>query len=165
MTSQTLDVRRIAPGMPNAYCPTPGLATGGQPQRTDLEALAREGFRTIVDLRTPAEPRGYDMAAVARSAGLDYVNIPVGHEPLTDTVFDEMRALLRDEKRRPALVHCASGNRVALLLIPYLILDAGKAPREALDLAIAMGLRSPQLAEPALDYVARHGADLPGDDA
>lgn len=165
MTSAALDVRRVAPGMPNAFSPLPGLVTGGQPQRGDLEALAREGVRTIVDLRTAAEPRGYDEVGVARAASMDYVNIPMGAEPITDAMFDQLRDLMRDRARRPVLVHCASGNRVAVLLTPYLMLDEHRTEREALDLGVAMGLRSPQLLEVALDYVARHQApSTPSDD-
>lgn len=155
MSTDDAAIRRIAPRMLNAFCPLPGLATGGQPAPSDLKALAAAGYRVILDIRGPDEPRGFDEIRAAREAGLEYVNIPVGHGPLADDVFAAVRAILRDESRRPLLFHCASGNRVGLMLIPYLILDQGKQPREALQTAVQVGLSSPQLAQLALDYVRR----------
>lgn len=155
---RSAEIRGVAPGMMNAFCPLPSVATGGQPRAADLEALAAAGYRAILDIRAPGEPRGYDERAVAARAGMAYVNLPVGHGPLTDATFDEFRRILRDPANRPLLVHCASGNRVGLMLIPYLVLDEGKSPREALDLATSIGLSSAQLARIAMDYVARQGA-------
>lgn len=155
------EIRRLAPGMPNARAPLPGVATGGQPRAADLEALAKAGYRAILDIRAPQEPRGYDEAAVAARAGLEYINLPVGHGPLGDETFDRFREIVRDAARRPLLVHCASGNRVGLMLIPYFILDEGKTPQEAVRLAVEAGLAGPQLAPLALDYAARHGASAP----
>lgn len=155
MSSEEAPIRSIAPGMLNAYCPLPGVATGGQPMPSDLQALAKAGYRVILDIRGPDERRGFDEVRAAREAGLEYINVPVGHGPLADEVFDQVRALLRDDARRPLLFHCASGNRVGLMLIPYLMLDQGKSPREALQVAVQVGLSSPQLAQLALDYVRR----------
>lgn len=158
MTTRTDDIRSIAPRMPNAFCPMPGVATGGQPSAAELEAFARAGYRTVLDIRAPGEPRGYDERPLVEKAGLQYVSLPVGHGPLTDETFDRFRALLRDADRQPILVHCASGNRVGLMMIPYLVLDEGKTPQDAVRIATQVGLSSPQLASLALDYIARHGA-------
>lgn len=159
MSTDETEIRRITPGMLNAYCPMSGLATGGQPTAADLQGLARAGYRAILDIRGPEERRGYDEVRAARDAGLEYINLPVGHGPLPDELFERFRAILRDASRRPLLVHCASGNRVGLMLIPFLVLDEGRPPREALDTAIQAGLSSPQLAQLALDYVRRQGPD------
>lgn len=155
MSSRDTPIHSLAPAMLNAFCPLPGVATGGQPAPSDLRALAHAGYRSILDIRGPEEPRGFDEVRLVREAGLEYINVPVGHGPLADDVFDRVRAVLRDEARRPLLFHCASGNRVGLMLIPYLMLDEGKSPREALQVAVQVGLSSPQLAHLALDYVRR----------
>lgn len=157
MTVET-PIRSLAPGMLNAFCPVEGVATGGQPTPADLAALAEAGYRTVLDTRAPGEPRGFDEVDVVARAGMTYVNMPIGATPLTDGVFDEFRALMRDGSRQPILVHCASGNRVGLMMIPYLVLDAGRSPQEAVELAVRMGLSNPQYARLALDYVERQGA-------
>ena len=154
--SKAQDIAAAAPDLLNAFCPLCGLATGGQPCADHFRQLAKAGYRTVVDLRHPSEARGFDEATTAREAGLRYENIPVTPHTLCDEDFDRLRALLKDPATRPALVHCASANRVGALLIPYLILDEGKSPPEAERLAGEIGLRSPELAEVARQYVRTH---------
>jgi len=54
--------------------PLAGVATAGLPREAEFAAFARAGYRTVVDLCMPGEPRGYDEAQVVRAAGLDYAN-------------------------------------------------------------------------------------------
>ena len=42
-----------------------------------LQALAAQGVRTVIDLRQPGEDRGFDETRLAESLGLRYVRIPV----------------------------------------------------------------------------------------
>jgi uncharacterized protein len=142
----------VVVGLPNGSIPLEGIAVSGQPSAHELEALGAAGFRTVVDLRAATEPRGFDEAAVVRAAGMEYVSIPVTGE-ITDSVFDALRQVLNDESRGPTLVHCASANRVAGAMIPYLILDRGMDPERALDLAEGMGLRSREFVAHADRYL------------
>lgn len=142
----------------NGACPLPGVASAGQPRAEHFRRLADAGYRTVIDLRAAAEPRGFDEAAAAREAGLAYHNIPVTPQALGDAEFDRFRALLEDPATRPVVVHCASSNRVGALLIPYLLLDEGRTPDDALAIAKQAGLRSPELAQIALRYAKAHGA-------
>lgn len=150
------DIRSVVPGLANAACPLPEVVTGGQPAKAHLEELARRGYRTVLDLRAPEEPRPFDEPAAARRLGLEYLNLPVTPETLTDETFSRFRDLMRDRGRRPVIVHCGSGNRVGAVLIPYLVLDEGKGMEEAMETALEVGLRSQELADRALDYVRRH---------
>jgi protein tyrosine phosphatase (PTP) superfamily phosphohydrolase (DUF442 family) len=138
--------------LPKSYCPLENVATGGQPAREQLRGLYKAGYRLLIDLRALDEPRGYDERAAAQEAGLLYQNLPVTPETLDDDVFGRFRALMRDPRNRPVIVHCGSGNRVGALLLPYLILDEGKTPEEAEELARQVGLESPALRERALAY-------------
>lgn len=154
-----MNMHRIAPGMTNAHSPFAGLATGGQPTPADLERLAAAGVKVVYDLREAHEPRGYDEAAACRTAGLQYINIPVGGGPLDESLFERMREVVRNTPQESALVHCVSGNRVGFALLPALILDRNLSADDALAIAARMGLRSPQLARFAMDYVARIRAE------
>jgi uncharacterized protein (TIGR01244 family) len=138
------DIREIAP-----------VATAGQPEVGHFERLAQVGYRTVIDLREPDEDRGLDEPEAIRQAGMQYANIPVGHDDVSDETFDRFRELMNDQERRPVLVHCSSANRVGALLIPYLVLDEGKSQDEALEIASRVGLRSDELRRAALGYAAR----------
>lgn len=142
----------------NGACPLPDVASAGQPRAEHFRRLAAAGYRTVIDLRAPEEPRGFDEAAVAREAGLAYERIPVTPDTLGDAQFDRLRTLLKDPATRPAVVHCASANRVGALLIPYLLLDDGRTPDEAIAIAKRAGLRSPELALVAMEYAKARGA-------
>lgn len=145
-------------GTLNAACPLPGVATGGQPDPARLAALAGAGFRAVIDMRGPEEPRGYDEPAAARAAGLEYVSLPVSSASLSDSTFDAFRALMRDRRRTPVLVHCQSGNRVGALMVPWLVLDRGWPIERALASAEAGGLRGAAIRDKALDYIRRRSA-------
>lgn len=150
------NVSEIAPGLMNASSPIEGVITAGQPEEKHFEQLAEAGFKTVVDIRLPEEPRdGFDEPEVIRRAGMEYVNVPVGHETVDDETLDRLRELLRDPARRPMLVHCRSANRLGALLIAYFILDEGKTPEEAVEIATRAGLRSEALKQAALRYAAR----------
>lgn len=149
------DVHEIVPGMANAGQPLQDVATAGQPEREHFERLAEAGYKTVVDLRTPEERQGLDEPEVVRKSGMEYVNIPVGHEGVDDEIFERFRQLVADPEHRPTLLHCSSANRVGALLIPYLILDEGKAPEDAVRMTSAVGLRSDELKQAALRYATR----------
>ncbi len=147
----------IPPGLAYAAQPLPWLVTSGQPEQEHFRELAEARFKTVVDLRMPGEPRGFDEPTAVREAGLEYVSLPVMEEILIDESFDRFREVMRDLTKRPVLLHCTTANRVGALLLPYLILDEGRSPDDALQIARRVGLRSPYLAAIALDYAARAG--------
>ena len=149
------DVHEIVPGMANASQPLEGVATAGQPDREQLERLAEAGYQTVIDLRTPEELRGFDEPEIVGRVGMEYANIPIGHEGVDVETFDRFRQIMTDPERRPVLVHCSSANRVGALLVPYLILDEGRTTEEARDIAARVGLRSEDLERAAFGYVER----------
>lgn len=146
------DVNEIAPGLENAGSPLEGVATAGQPDEEHLRSLAEAGYKTVIDLRATGEDRGLAEEKVVQEAGLEYVNIPVGHETIDDETFERFRQLMTDPRRRPALVHCSSANRVGALLIPYLIMDEGKDREKAVEIGKEVGLSSEELKQAALRY-------------
>lgn len=148
-------IAQVAPGLENAKQPLEDIATAGQPEREHFEGLAESGYRMVIDLRKPGEDRGLDEPEAVRQAGMEYANVPVGHEDIDDGTFDRFREIAADQERRPVLVHCSSANRVGALLIPYLVLDEGKSVEEAVATASRVGLRSDDLRRAALRYTAQ----------
>lgn len=149
---------KVLGGIPNAACPLDGVASAGQPSAAAWPELARAGYRSVVDLRTAEEPRGYDEPASVRAAGLEYFPVPVSQPTLSDATFDTFRDIIRDPARRPVFVHCATSNRVGALLLPYFALDEAMPLTDAVRLAREAGLRNPDLQQIALDYARRNGA-------
>lgn len=147
-------------GVPNAAEPLPGLLTGGQPQAAHLPRLKQAGCEIVLDIRDPMEPRPIRVPEDVQSAGLEYINIPVGHSRGRDETLDQIRHVLRSVAgKRNILFHCASGNRTAAVLIPYLMLDQGFTQEDAVDTAMRLGMRSVELMEWALAYVGNHRQD------
>ena len=149
-------MKKIVDLLPYGGCPTSDVATAGQPDASAWRTLAAEGFKSVVDLREASEPRGHDEVGEVARAGLRYLALPVSHESLDDRQFDVLRDFLRNPENRPALVHCQSANRVGALMLPYLVLDQHVPLEEAKRVVTDVGLRSPDYAALALDYVHRH---------
>jgi uncharacterized protein (TIGR01244 family) len=91
-----------------------GFYIGPQPAREDLEEARRQGVRTVIDFRLPTETVTSN-EDLARSCGLDYVNIPVDKARLSSEQIGRLDQAL-EQKQGPFLIHCASGARAAMLL-------------------------------------------------
>ncbi len=140
-------------GIPNATVPEPGVLLAGQPTGEQIQLLAEDGYETILDLRTPEEPRGFDEVEAARQNGLAYVNLPVSPATLDQATLDRFLATMK-KAQKPVLLHCSTGSRVGALWYAWLVLEKGKRPATALSQAKAAGLRSPELVEKIEKLVA-----------
>jgi len=80
----------------------------------DIAEAGRMGFRTIINNRPDGEEPGQldheRAAAVAKSAGLDYVYVPVNAETMGPAVVDRFARAMADHPG-PFLAHCRSGTR------------------------------------------------------
>jgi uncharacterized protein (TIGR01244 family) len=131
----------------------------GQPTPAHLAELAREGVRTVINLRGPDEPVDFDEAAEAERLGLRYVALPVtGPGDLDRDRVRRFGAVL-DEARREGgvLIHCATSNRVGAMVALDEALNRGCALAQALERGRSAGLTT---LEPAVVALAeREGAD------
>ena len=84
----------------------------------DIAAAATQGVTLIVNNRPDDEEPGQltsaDMEAAARTAGMDYVYIPVSHAGFSMAQVDAMADAL-ERAEGPALGFCRSGTRSTLL--------------------------------------------------
>jgi len=96
----------------------PGLSAAGKLDRSDIEALAQAGIRTIVNNRPDGEDPGQLPAAEARriaeGRGIVYHHIPVTAASLSRADVDAFAAVLGTAPT-PIVAHCRSGTRSALL--------------------------------------------------
>jgi uncharacterized protein (TIGR01244 family) len=140
-------------GIPNASFPEPGILAAGQPTGEQIQLAAEDGYRTVIDLRTAEESRGYDEPGAAKANGLAYVNIPVTPASLDQATLDKFLETMR-KAERPVILHCATSNRVGALYYAWLVLEKGAKPEQALAKARAAGLKSPELTEKVKSLIA-----------
>jgi uncharacterized protein (TIGR01244 family) len=127
--------------LPFGRQPFPDVITAGQPNGEQLQAIAKAGYKTIINTRAHGEPLVDQMPAFVASLGMTYVHIPVaGGADLTVENAQKLADALASEDARPALVHCASSNRVgALFALKAFHLD-GKSADEAISIGRSAGL-------------------------
>ena len=96
----------------------PGLSAAGKLDRSDIDALAQAGVRTIVNNRPDGEDPGQLPAAEARQIaeahGIAYHHIPVTGPSLSRADVDAFAAVLASAPT-PIVAHCRSGTRSPLL--------------------------------------------------
>ncbi len=80
---------------------------------SDVAKAAAEGVTLIINNRPdgedPGQPRGAEIEAAARAAGLDYVHIPVVGRP-SGAQVEAMRAAVAGAQGK-VLAYCRSGTR------------------------------------------------------
>lgn len=88
------------------------LSVAPQITPDDLPAIAAAGFATVINNRPddeePGQPAASAIAAATEAAGLRYVEIPIGRDPLTRATVAAMADALA---HGPALAFCRSGTR------------------------------------------------------
>ena len=137
-------------GLHNAKHPEPGVLFGGQPTEDQLKAMAADGLSFVLDLRAEGENRGFDEPGALQSLDVPYLNVPVDGERMEQPETFERFIEAMQKLDGPALVHCASGNRVGALYYAYLVAGKGEDREAARARAKANGLRSAAL-ERAVD--------------
>lgn len=140
-------------GIRNATSPAPGILFAGQPTAEQLEKLAAAEYRTVIDLRAASEDRGYDEAAAAAAAGLEYVSIPVTGESIQDAATLDRFIEVFEKTEKPVLVHCGSGHRVAAVYYAWLVAEEQMSREEALARAKEHGLSSDRYVAPIDAYL------------
>lgn len=122
------------------------LYVGGEPTRQGLQTLRAAGVRTVVDLRSKQQ-KVEDEGAIARELGMEYVEIPLASNTLTDEQAETFLKSMRGRGRGDVLLHCSGGNRAAAMYGLYLGAEEGYSPEEALRRARKAGLANEQMAE------------------
>lgn len=97
--------------MTNSKKVSDDLSVAGQVTPEELQEAAQEGFKSVLNLRSPDEA-GFlsDEQQQAEAAGLEYANVPLRpsepNEKLTEAAIQEIENL-----PKPVLIHCAAGAR------------------------------------------------------
>ena len=131
----------------------------GQPTAEQLQQAAKEGFKSVLNLRSPQE-EGFvsDEQQQAEAAGLKYVNLPVKPDGMNDELTDR---ILQEIERlpKPALIHCKSGMRSGVMTLMSVATDRGMTASEALAMGKQNGFdydANPQMKQFFEHYVSTH---------
>lgn len=143
-------------GVPNFHRVNAGLYRGAQPDAAGIQALAAQGVKTIINLRM-ADEAWADEAAVARSHGIGYLNIPL--RGLSGPTAAETAKVLDSiaSSPGPVFVHCRRGaDRTGTMIACYRIEHDGWTPQAAQREATEHGMRWAQIG--MRHFIARFAA-------
>lgn len=128
---------------------TKEISIAGQPSPQDIEDAHQNGFRTVVNLRTPDEP-GFlaDEERQVESLGLTYASIPVSPDTLDDVAVARFSQALESIDGTPALIHCRSGGRAGIMTLLHLAVTHGWTLHKALEEGQKMGDIAPKDGSP-----------------
>ena len=134
------------------------VACGGATEISALDGLAKDGFKSVINLRLASEANANIElnAAHARSLRLNYIHIPFNAQQPEPRVLDEFLAAIANKANQPAYVHCGSANRVGAVWLAKRVLQDGWTIEKATEEAKLIGLRSEPLEKFALSYIAAH---------
>ena len=134
--------------IPNYSVVRPGLAAGGQPTGEGLKQLKEWGFRTVINLRTDAEPGVAEEEEAVKAEGLRYVRVPVSPATFRAEDVAAVKAVLDDPSAAPILLHCSTSNRVGAVWA-LILARQGKSPEEAEAEGKRVGLKSEAMLQAA----------------
>ena len=134
------------------------VACGGATETSALDGLAKDGFKSVINLRTTGEQNANieQNAAHAKELGLKYIHIPFNTQQMDPKVIDQFLAAIADKSNQPVYVHCGSASRVGAVWLVKRVLQDGWTIDKATEEAKAIGLRSEALEKFATDYIAAH---------
>jgi uncharacterized protein (TIGR01244 family) len=146
------------PGVTNFSRVDATVACGGATEVAALDALKKDGFKTVINLRVATEPGANveQNQARAKDLGLNYVHIPFAAATPDPKVIDAFLATVANPANQPVFVHCASANRVGAVWLAKRVLQDHYSVEKATVEAKAIGLSNPALEQFALTYIAGH---------
>ena len=101
------------------------VACGGAAEVSALDALKKDGFKSVINLRMASEPGANieQNQAKAKELGLVYIHIPFSAGSPDPKVIDQFLAAIADKANQPVFIHCASAQRVGTVWLAKRVLQ------------------------------------------
>ncbi len=117
----------------NLHQIAPGVWRSAQPGPRDIRKLAKQGLRTVINLRGSRDCGSYRLEQQAcERYGVRLVNFKLGSRAVPSREQIHRAAALFGEIEYPALIHCKSGaDRAGLMSALYMILREGQPVDQA----------------------------------
>lgn len=97
---------------------TPRYFVSPQIEPQDLQAIADQGFTTVIcnrpDGEVPPSHQAAAMAQAAAAAGLTFEILPLTHQTMTPENVTRQNAII-EASEGPVLAYCASGTRCSVI--------------------------------------------------
>lgn len=120
------------------------FTSGGQPTSENLQELATEGFKSVVNLRASDE-KGVlsDEQQQVENAGLQYINIPLDSNLADEASVKKVVSEIA-ELPTPIYFHCGVGGRAGALALISLASQEKLSKEEVLQKAQELGISTEQ---------------------
>ncbi|MBN3927365.1 sulfur transferase domain-containing protein [Nostoc sp. NMS4] len=116
------------------------LAIAGQIALDQLQQIADEGYKSVLNLRLPDETGLLaNEQEKTELLGLYYVNLPTKPEDINHQGMLQMYQTIT-ELPKPTLIHCDNSIRSAAIAFLYIALKQGMGFEKALQRVISLGL-------------------------
>ena len=137
------------------------LITAGQPSEEQFRALAEAGFQRVIFLAfTDHKNAVKNEDRIARSAGLEFVHIPVAWDAPTTDDFDTFAAVMRATEK--TLVHCEVNFRASVFGFLYQVIYLGTPAEEAWALLTRIWIPNETWETFTVSALAEKGIEYPG---
>lgn len=131
------------PDISGSLKPAPNRMIAGQPTPAELVAAERAGVQHVVNARDIGEFDAWDQDELVDSLAMTYHRVPIGStEDLDREAVEAFDRILAEIGEDPALLHCASGNRIGALYALRAVWIQGESPDSAIETGKAHGLTS-----------------------
>jgi len=94
---------------------TESLAIGNLSSPEELQAIAQQGYSTVIDLCTPTEGKQLNAEEVQK-LGFNYISIPVSPQNLNSEVLKTFSETVNTASQ-PIYIRCASGLRAGVFTL------------------------------------------------
>lgn len=149
--------------MNNVIHVKPDLVTTGQVVPEQLRQAVLEGFKSVLNLRSPDE-LGFLTTEqdLVEELGLRYLNIPLKLETLREELITHILVQL-ENLPKPVVMHCAAGMRSTTIALVSIAVQEGLTIEETLAIARRLGfdyldhsLINPKIKQLFVEYVRQH---------
>lgn len=120
------------------------LSIAGQVTPEQLQQAAAEGFKSVLNLRSPDEAGVLsDEQQQAEAAGLAYSNVPLSNSNLSNGQVSEALEAL-EGLPKPVLIHCGAGARAGAIALIAKATQENLSPEDLTEQAEQLGLEPDQ---------------------
>jgi tyrosine-protein phosphatase SIW14 len=129
--------------IPNLVRVNENIERGGRPSASDVDALARQNIRTIINLENNSNAIAREKRQAA-ALGINYIESPMSWKTRpSDAQVDALMRALQDQNNFPIFIHCMHGeDRTGLIVGLYRVLVEKMAPKEAYAEMIRLGFHT-----------------------
>jgi protein tyrosine phosphatase (PTP) superfamily phosphohydrolase (DUF442 family) len=115
-----------------------GFFRGGQPSQPELQCLKKQGFKTVINLRSQNAEQAF-----VEGLGMKYVHLPLSvWRQIPGDAIEAFFQVMHDPKNYPVYIHCERGaDRTGFMVAAYRVAFDNWEAQRAYDEAMELGMR------------------------